>query len=77
MEEIIKLFKEYEPIQSIYENEENYYCFPIIKKSEPLVIIYNKEFRENKIKFFYEFPDLSNLKLIYGKDLHLDEDDEF
>ena len=71
MEEVVKLFKKYEPIKSIYEDDDNYYCFPEVKDGEePVVVIYNKEFNELKRLFFYEFPKIGiNIKLIYGDEL--------
>jgi len=73
MEEVKKLFKDYEPIESIYENEEYYIAFPQTDK-EPLAVYYSKEFNDFKDVYFYQknnniVNDVANSRLIFGKKL--------
>ena len=74
--EALKLFKDYEPIRSIYETEDEYICVPEREKAEPLVIFYDKKLGQYETKFFYEDKDnsisdaIENGTLIYGQPMN-------
>lgn len=76
MEEVTKLFKEYEPIRSIYETEDEYICVPERKDAEPLAVFYDKKLGQYETKFFYEDKDnsivdaIENGTLIYGQPMN-------
>ena len=76
MEEVNKLFTDYEPIMSIYETDDEYICIPERKDAEPLAVFYDKTLGQYAVKFYFEDTDnsiadtIENGRLIYGKHLN-------
>lgn len=73
--EALELFKDYAPIMSIYESEDEYICFPLRDKLEPLAVFYDKKLGQYETMFFYEdadntIPDaVEGARLVYGKEM--------
>lgn len=68
----MELFKQYQPIRSIYENDDEYICVLETGKSEPLTVFYNKLLKKYDELYWYEYSpadDIEMSKLIYGEEL--------
>ena len=74
MEEVMEIFKIYEPIRSIYETETDYICIPKTN-TEPLAVYYDKKLGDYKEIYFYQdmkgniVKDLELANKIYGEEL--------
>lgn len=70
---MVELFKEYEPIQAIYENETEYICIPQTPEGgEPITIFYDKKLKKYDELYWYEYSPIEDIEasnLIYGKEI--------
>ena len=73
--EPLEIFKQYEPIMSIYETADEYICIPERKDAEPLAVFYDKSLKQYDTIFFYEDDNntivdtITDGTLVYGKQL--------
>ena len=78
--DFFKIFENYCPLKSVYENKKQLICFPYVAHGEPLAVYFDKESKKYREVFFFEDntiqQDIKHSKRVYGENMKVSDSDD-